>query len=106
MSRFLELRTRLYRTPRQFQRSPDRLAGELWLRIERQTLRRLRVTGAVLFTIRIHVSPLTDLVDPLDREQLAVALSGLPETMLRYKSMTGFAQGIVAWLRTQSSPLA
>ena len=75
---------------------------QLWLRIERQTLRRLPDTRAVLFTIRIHISPLTDLVDLRDREQLAVALSGLPETMLRYKSMAGFAQEIVAWLRGQS----
>ena len=34
-------------------------AGErLWLRSERQTLRRLPVTGAVLFTIRVQVVPL------------------------------------------------
>ena len=51
-------------------------AGErLWLRSERQTLRRLPHTGAVLFTIRVQVVPLGVLVARPDVAQaLAAAL--------------------------------
>jgi len=44
----------------------------LWLRSERQTLRRLPDTGAVLFTIRVQLAPLTALAD---RPRLAAAIA-------------------------------
>lgn len=48
-------------------------AGEqLWLRSERQTLRRLPATGAVLFTIRVQLAPLGVFAE---RPDLAVALA-------------------------------
>ena len=42
--------------------TPDMDPGSLWFRVEWQTLRRLPVTGAVLFTIRTHVERLSDFV--------------------------------------------
>ncbi len=54
-------------------------AGEtLFVRCERQTLRRLPLTGAVLFTIGIHVEPLKALPPDLARD-LASAVGSLPD---------------------------
>lgn len=70
-----------------------------WLRIERQTLRRLPVSGAVAFTIRTHLEPLAQVV----REQgAAEALAGrireLPPAMLAYKGLTTIRTPLLTWL--------
>lgn len=48
--------------------APDQAGEALYLRVERQTLRRLPQTGAALFTIRVWLQPLADLAQ--DRAQL------------------------------------
>ena len=75
-------------------------AGEyLWLRVERQTLRRLKETGAILFTIRIHLRPLKEvvkfegIVNRLNR-----ALSALPPEMQIYKQTNIFADSVQNYL--------
>ncbi len=58
--------------------TPENAGETLFVRSERQTLRRLPETGAILFTIGIYVSPL----GKLSREniaRLAVAVEGLLE---------------------------
>lgn len=42
---------------------PEQAADELFVRVERQTLRRLPQTGGALFTIRVWLHPLGDLAD-------------------------------------------
>lgn len=62
--------------------------GLTWLRIERQTLRRLPETGAVVFTIRTYQQCLSDVVgDPQRREQLLIALKSLPAKNVAYKGL-------------------
>lgn len=56
----------------------------LWLRVERQTLRRLPETGAVAFSIRTLVAPLESLA-PAEAEGLAAAIRALPATEFAYK---------------------
>lgn len=75
-------------------------AGEkLWLRIERQTVRRLPRTGDVLFTIRIHTHPLQHLTRRPERAaHLAAAIRALPPDMQRYKSLPPFLDAALAWL--------
>ncbi|HEY2215803.1 MAG TPA: DUF3445 domain-containing protein, partial [Acidimicrobiales bacterium] len=46
-----------------FEQSPS----EMWIRSERQTLRKLPRTGAILFTIRVQVTPVTVLKGRPDR---------------------------------------
>ncbi len=59
-----------------------------WLRIERQTLRRLPETGAVVFTIRTYQQRMADVVrNPLRRERLAIALKSMPEETAMYKGL-------------------
>jgi hypothetical protein len=75
-------------------------AGDmLWVRMERQTLRRLPRTGDVLFTIRVHVHPLHTLATQPERAaRLAAALRALPPAMQTYKSLTPFLDAVLAWL--------
>tara|TARA_R110002012_G_scaffold295307_1_gene491770 strand:- start:427 stop:1344 length:918 start_codon:yes stop_codon:yes gene_type:complete len=75
-------------------------AGEcLWLRVERQTLRRLPQSGDILFTIRTFVDPLSALES---RPDLAAGLRGaiadMPEGMQRYKSLVPFRAALDAYL--------
>jgi len=75
-------------------------AGEtLFLRVERQTLRRLPTSDAVLFGIRVHVYPLTDAVaDAGGAARLAEAVRALPEATLRYKSLLPIRDALLRWL--------
>jgi hypothetical protein len=75
-------------------------AGErLFLRVERQTLRRLPETGAILFGIRVHVYPLGFAVAaPDDAARLAAAVRALPEAMAHYKSLPMFRAALLGWL--------
>lgn len=59
-----------------------------WLRIERQTLRRLPETGAVVFTIRTYQQRIADVVrDSNRREHLAIVMQSLPAETAEYKGL-------------------
>lgn len=59
---------------------------DLFLRVERQTIRKLYKTGAVLFTIRISVDPLGPILqDPKVREAFEDAWLGAAPSVRRYK---------------------
>jgi len=75
-------------------------AGErLWLRVERQTLRKLNDTGAILFTIRIHLRQLKHVVSFAGvASRLATALASLPPEMQAYKRTDLFADSARAYL--------
>lgn len=72
--------------------TPDRPSArgkridDLHLRVERQTLRKLPVTGAVVFAIRVSVDPLIPmLAEPMTREAFEDAWLGASPTVRRYK---------------------
>ncbi|HXP30213.1 MAG TPA: DUF3445 domain-containing protein [Stellaceae bacterium] len=83
-------------------------AGELlWLRVERQTLRRLVATGAVVFAIRTHITPLAAAIRmPADAADLAAAIRAMPEDMRRYKRIALFAPAVLAWLDQRAGAAA
>ena len=57
-------------------------------RVERQTLRRLPVTGAIVFTIRIYLHERSQLeADSVIRERLSALLERLPEAERNYKGL-------------------
>lgn len=59
---------------------------DLHLRVERQTIRKLKKTGVVLFTIRVSVDPLgLILQDPEAREAFEDAWLGAAPSVRRYK---------------------
>ena len=74
---------------------------KLWLRTERQTLRRLPVGNGVLFTIGIDVQPLP--IFRMDRwasTELADRIEALSEPFRAYKGLTNSHQEIVDYLRS------
>jgi hypothetical protein len=75
-------------------------AGDkLWLRMERQTLRRLPRTQDILFTIRVHVRPLQELATRPERAaELAATIRSMPEPMRVYKSLPPFQDAVLGWL--------
>ncbi|MEM7068200.1 MAG: DUF3445 domain-containing protein [Pseudomonadota bacterium] len=64
-----------------------------FLRIERQTLRKLPVTGDILFTVRIHIDPIETLSRREDRAELIPgfikSIEALPEDVMIYKGFDG-----------------
>jgi hypothetical protein len=70
----------------------------LWLRSERQTLRRLPETSAILFTIRVQMAPLSVLADvPARAGGLAAWLRG-PGGESRREQLGPLLQADLAWL--------
>lgn len=80
-------------------------AGELlWLRVERQTLRRLPQTQAILFTIRTYVNRLDQVVSsPELAQQLAATIEQIPPAMQTYKSLLPFRTALLDYLAGQAS---
>ncbi|EAU84944.1 hypothetical protein CC1G_00463 [Coprinopsis cinerea okayama7 len=61
---------------------------ELRFRTERQTLRRLGVSGAIVFTIRTYMTAVRDLVEEKGAaERLLAAVNGWPEDVKEYKGV-------------------
>jgi hypothetical protein len=79
--------------------TPANAGSRVFLRVERQTLRRLPVSGAVLFGIKVHVYTLERVIDGPERaSELAEAVQALPEEIQHYKSILPFKQALLAWL--------
>jgi hypothetical protein len=83
--------------------TPDNAGDRLYLRVERQTLRRLPDTGAILFGIRVHSYPLRRAITtPEAASRLAEAVRALPEPTVHYKSLKVFGPALLAWLDARS----
>lgn len=80
-------------------------AGErVYYRVERQTLRLLPETGAVLFGIRIHQHKLAALAAlPEQRRAFAETIATLDPNLAAYKSMTAFKDAVVRYLNAAAS---
>lgn len=82
--------------------SNDELAAQAFIRVERQTLRKLPGSRDILFTIRIYLDPLTMLAREPERASLASSfasqLAALDEAQLDYKGLTADRDRLVAVL--------
>jgi dimethylamine monooxygenase subunit A len=79
--------------------SAERAGSELWLRVERQTLRRLPGSGDVVFGIHTHVDPLEDAIGaPAAARALRARIREMPDEMARYKSILPIREALLAWL--------
>jgi len=84
-------------------RPTDPDPAELYLRVERETLRRFATSNAVLFTIRTYVTPIPSVADEsATRRRLADALAALPDPVQAYKDVASFGPALIAHLRSQS----
>ena len=74
-------------------------ADPVYLRVERQTLRKLPETGAIAFSIRISVDPLERLEAHEDGAQIAASLMGqlnaLTPDQVAYKGLTREKERVV-----------
>lgn len=79
-------------------------AEHVFLRTERQTMRKLPVSGDILFAVRIGVDPLEALERHPDRARIGAALiaqlEALTPTQLEYKGMTADKDRLLTRLRT------
>ena len=74
---------------------PDRL----WLRSERQTLRRLPATGAVLFTIRVQQTPFASLAERPDvAAAFAARIRAQPDELVEMNGLIVYREAVLAWL--------
>ena len=76
------------------------VADLVFLRVERQTLRRLPETGAVAFGIRVHQRPVRNLADRPDvAARLVAAVDELPPSSFAYKGLGAFWEPLAEWIR-------
>ncbi|MDB5590487.1 DUF3445 domain-containing protein [Enterovirga sp.] len=79
--------------------APEEAGERLWLRVERQTLRRLPRSGAVLFTIRTHLHRMRDAITaPDSAAALAAALRSMPPSLAAYRHMGRISPPLLVWL--------
>ena len=76
--------------------TPENAGETLFVRSERQTLRRLPETGAILFTIGIYVSALGEL-SPANISRLADAMEGLLEGEGARRGAESYARSLVRY---------
>ena len=80
----------------------DQAGERLFLRVERQTLRKLPQTGAVLFTIRAWRNPLNALKDdPVRLAAFAAAWRGASDDFRAYKGLASYDVLVEAFLARQ-----
>lgn len=88
----------------QFSHVTPQNAGEaLWVRSERQTLRRLPDTGAILFTIGVYVAPLASLAP-----KRIAALAGSLQTLVigegERRGAPAYAKALIEFAKESSAP--
>ena len=83
--------------------TPDIDPADMWFRVEWQTLRRLPVTGAVLFTIRTYVEKLSDFItrDSAVVHGIADLVNKIPENVAVYKSIAPYRDALFDYFETR-----
>ena len=81
---------------------PAQVGQALFTRVERQTVRRLPQTGGVLFTIRVWLTPFSDLAQPPERlAAFARAWRSAAPDFAAYKAFHLYADLVEAFLRAE-----
>jgi hypothetical protein len=80
----------------------NQIGEALRLRVERQTLRRLARSNAVVFGIRTYVHPLSAAIDgPEAAAALLARLGDMPAPMQSYKNLIDVKPALVAYLKSR-----
>ncbi|MGN7293989.1 heme-dependent oxidative N-demethylase family protein [Rhizobium sp. SAFR-030] len=92
--------------PKSERKVPDLPPAESFLRIERQSLRKLPLSGDILFTIRIYVDPVTILARQPDAARLMLSLADQLEALTpeqaAYKGLLAKRGPMIAMLRQEA----
>jgi hypothetical protein len=95
----LYLKQQRHKKGQDSQITADNAGDKLWIRSERQTLRRLPSSGDILFTIRTYVRPLSLLETiPSVAQGLSTAIGKLPPQMHSYKNLLPVREALLAYL--------
>ncbi len=103
---------RLYLPPEAHGRAREVSAAhagaQLWLRVERQTLRRLPRSGAVVFGIRSYLEPLAEVAAvPATAKALADRIREMPPATAVYKGIAPIREALLAYVdRAAERPLS
>ena len=90
-------------SPELLQRGSSAAGDQLYLRVERQSLRRLPRTGAVVFTIRVMINPLEDLRRvPGAVAALGAAARRLSPQEARYKSLAPLLPALERFFQSEA----
>jgi len=82
-----------------------RVPDGLWLRSERQTLRRLPVSGGVLFTIRTQQAPLAVLASrPHLAGRMSEAVRSWSDELVGYRGAAPWRDAVTRWLDGLAAP--
>lgn len=83
--------------------TPDINPGDMWFRVEWQTLRRLPVTNGILFTIRTYVEKLSDFMtrDYAVVHEIADLVNKIPDNVATYKSIAPYRDALFAYFETR-----
>jgi hypothetical protein len=85
--------------PEEVLKDPARFGSRVFLRVERQTTCALPALQRCLFTIRVSVRPLAEVLSTDERKRrLAAALRSMDDDLLRYKGLTRLRAPLLAWL--------
>jgi hypothetical protein len=86
------------------------IAAHAFIRVERQTLRKLPASGDILFTIRTYLDPLRRLAHHPERARIATSfadqLAALEEPQLDYKGLSADRDRLVSALRAIAADAA
>lgn len=83
----------------QLRDDPSLVPSLLYVRVERQTLRRLPETRAIAFGIHTYSDPLSSLItDAVSRTALRELLTSYPRERLEYNEMDGIHGAVIAWI--------
>ncbi len=76
--------------------------SQLWVRMERQTLRALPLCGGSMFTIRTYQQPITQYVARgADKARtLHSLIKRLPDDVAKYKSLLHYRESLLVWLES------
>lgn len=83
--------------------TPEMDAADMWFRVEWQTLRRLPITGGILFTIRTYAEKLSDFMErdqPLVQD-IAELVNKIHEDVAVYKSIAPYREKLFAYFETR-----
>jgi hypothetical protein len=84
----------------------DNAGEKIWLRVERQTLRRLPVSDDIVFGIRTHLTSLGKAIDgPPAAEALVQRLLEMPAPVARYKNIERCRAPLLAYLERRRRPV-
>jgi hypothetical protein len=87
--------------------TPTNAGQRVYLRLERQTLSRLPVTQAVLFTIHTSLAPLDAVLTDTDRlARFATTIATLPPATAAYKGIVPYQAALLTYLDERGRTLA